>query len=169
MHCSSLTLKLAFQGQGSDLQWCFLTAKKVNWPGILTCFLWVIWFDASHVGWLLTHQDCHQIVQTCLELCSCLENNKIPNKNSRPITKMHDLQSVLFLPFYVQDLLFLAFSKTAFLSLETLLMWCSLCCYTLPGPWKTIKEVICNWKFSIFIYTKKKYRVMMSHKDSGMR
>ena len=96
MHCSSLTLKLAFQGQGSDLQWCFLTAKKVNWPGILTCFLWVIWFDASHVGWLLTHQDCHQIVQTCLELCSCLENNKIPNKNSRPITKMHDLQSVFF-------------------------------------------------------------------------
>ena len=35
---------------------------------------------------------------------------------------MHDLQSVFFFPFYVQDLLFLAFSKTAFLSLETLLM-----------------------------------------------
>lgn len=27
-----------------------------------TCFLWVIWFDASDVWWLFTHQDCHQIV-----------------------------------------------------------------------------------------------------------
>lgn len=126
MHCSSLTLKLAFQGQDSHLQWCFLTAKKVNWPGILTCFLWVIWFDASHVGWLLTHQDCHQIVQTCLELCSCLENNKIQNKNLRPITKMHDLQSVFFSHFMCKTYCFWPFQRQHFFLWKH--FWCDAVC-----------------------------------------